>query len=136
MQVKFSQIKLASGLFFILCSSVAYADYDAADLKKLFTDKNQRARIDAARSGRYSGADEQQTKKIKVSGYVTRSGGKSVVWINDKNTLEGSRLGNVKVHQSSVGKNKKITLTVKEKTIRLKAGETWTEEPDYSDGDR
>jgi hypothetical protein len=136
MRVKLSQIKQIVGLFFILCSSVAYAGYDAAGLKKLFTDQGQRARIDAERSGNYSGEQEQQTRKVKVSGYMTRSDGESVVWVNGKNTLEASKFGNVKVHQSSVGKSKKITLTVKEKTIRLKAGETWISEPDYSDGDR
>jgi len=136
MQVKSLQVKLVTGVFFILCSCVAHATYDAADLKKLFTDKGQRARIDAERSGSYSGEQEQHTREVKISGYMTRSDGKSVVWVNDKNTLESPKLGNVRVHQSSVGRNKKITLTVKDKTIRLKAGETWTEEPGYSDGDR
>lgn len=135
MRVKSLQVKLVTGLFFILCSSIAYAAYDVADLKKLFTDKGQRARIDAERSGSYSAEQEQHTREVKISGYMTRSDGKSVVWVNNKNTLDSPKLGNVRVHQSSVGKNKKITLTIEEKTIRLKAGETWVEEPDYSDGD-
>ena len=131
MQVKVSNIALVSGLLCILCSSFVYAGYDEGDLKKLFTDKSQRARIDAARSGNFSQEDSLQTRKVKVSGYVTRSDGKSVVWVNNKNTIDSSRLGNVKVQHSSVGKNKKVTLIMKDKTIRLKAGETWSEEIDY-----
>lgn len=124
------QLKLIiTALFCMICSNVLYADYDAADLQKLFTDKKQRARIDATRSGNYTRPDSrQQTRKIKVSGYVTRSDGKSVVWINNKNTLDSTKIGDVKVHQSSIGKNKKITVSVDNKTAKLRPGETWYKE--------
>lgn len=128
MRVKILQVILAGGLFFILCSGSVHAAYDAANLKKLFTDKSQRAQIDAARSGGFSGVEQKQTRKIKVSGYVTRSDGKSVVWVNNKSTLENPRIGDVKVHQSSIGKNKKVTISVDNKTTRLKPGETWYKE--------
>jgi len=124
------QLKLIiTGLFCIIFSNVLHADYDAADLQKLFTDKKQRARIDATRSGKVTASDvRKQTRKIKVSGYVTRSEGKSVVWINNKNTLNGPRLGDVKVHQSSIGKNKKVSISVDNKTATLRPGETWFKE--------
>ena len=128
MGAKILQVMLAGGLFFILSSASAQAAYDAGSLKKLFTDKSQRAQIDAARSGGFSGVEQKQTRKIKVSGYITRSDGKSVVWVNNKNTLENSRIGDVKVHQSSIGKNKKVTISVDNKTTRLKPGETWYKE--------
>jgi hypothetical protein len=126
-------IKMRVKLFLIvwlsfIYSAVVYADYDASDLKKLFTDKGQRAQIDAARSGKSSGSELQQTTRINVSGYVTRSDGKSVVWVNNKNTLDSSRIGDVNVQQSSIGKNKKVTVTVDGKTARLKPGETWSKE--------
>ena len=129
-QVNAMQIKLIiMGLFCMICSNILYADYDAADLQKLFTDKQQRARIDATRSGKRTVSDVQkQTSKIKVSGYVTRSNGKSVVWINNANTLDSPGVGNVKVHQSSIGKNKKVTVSVDNKTTRLRPGETWYKE--------
>jgi hypothetical protein len=119
--------------FFMVCfcffySVIAHADYDASDLKKLFTDQGQRAQIDAARSGKSSGSELQQTTRVNVSGYVTRSDGKSVVWVNNKNTLDSSRIGDVKVQQSSIGKNKKVTITVDGKTARLKPGESWSKE--------
>ena len=127
MRAKILQVTLAGGLFFIM-SSGSVASYDAADLEKLFTDKSQRAQIDAMRSGSFSGVEQKQTRKIKVSGYVTRSDGKSVVWINNKNTLENTRIGDVRVHPSSVGNNKKVTISVDNKTTRLKPGETWYKE--------
>lgn len=124
MQVKI----ILTGLLCFICSSTLHADYDAADLKNLFTDKSQRAQIDAARSGNIPGSKLKQTSKIKVSGYVTRSNGKSVVWVNNKNTLESSKIGNIKVYQSSIGKDKKVTLNVGGKSARLKPGETWHKE--------
>jgi hypothetical protein len=115
----------------ILClmySAASQADYDASELNKLFTDKSQREEIDAARSGKKTGNDLQQTTKVKVSGYVTRSDGKSVVWVNDKNTRDSSKVGDVKVQQSTVGDNKKVTISVDGKTTRLKPGEIWSKE--------
>ena len=120
---------ILTGLFCMICSNALHADYDAADLQKLFTDKKLRARIDATRSGDYTGLDKQkQTSKIKVSGYVKRSNGKSVVWVNNKSTLQGLKIGNVKVHRSYIGKDKKVTISVDNKTTRLRPGETWYKE--------
>lgn len=114
-----------AGLFFFCSCSSVYAEFDPANLKNLFTDKIQRAQIDAARSGNVSGPEVKQTSKIKVSGYITRSDGKSVVWLNNKNTLEGSNIGDVRVHQHTIGKDKKVTISVDGKTARLKPGEIW-----------
>lgn len=103
--------------------AVSHAEFDADDLGKLFTDKKQRAQIDAARSG-VSGATNR-TDKVKVDGYVTRSDGKSVVWVNGQNTLESSRIGNIRVHQPSMHKDKKVSISVDGESRRLRPGETW-----------
>ena len=125
MQVK----SITVGLMCLLCSSVLYAEYDADDLQKLFTDKKQRAQIDAARSGNYTGSElQQQTSKVNVSGYMTRSDGKSVVWVNNRNTLESSKIGDVRVQQSNIGKDKKVGVTVDGRHVHLKPGETWNKE--------
>jgi len=130
-KIKLVKIQLViAGLFCMLCSNASYAEYDVADLQKLFTDKKQRAQIDAARSGKVTQAVAQtvtkkRTKKIKVTGFMTRSDGKSVVWINNKNTMDGSKIGSIKVHHGSVGKNNKVTVTVDGKRKQLKPGETW-----------
>ena len=124
MQIK---ITLISVICFI-SSSTVYADYDEADLKKLFTDKSQRIQIDAARSGNYTGSELKKTSEINVSGYVKRGDGRSVVWVNDKSTLDNLKMGDVRVHHSSIGKNKKVTISVDGKTAQLKPGETWIKE--------
>ena len=120
--------RVITALLFVSFSGVSSAEYNADDLSKLFTDKSQRTQIDAARSGNTSGGEIRQTREVKVSGYVTRSDGKSVVWVNNKNTLESSKLGDVRVHQSNIGENKKVTISVEGKSKRLKAGETWHKE--------
>jgi hypothetical protein len=123
------QAKLITGLIIILCSGTSYADYGAENLDTLFTDKSQRARIDAARSGNNTGTDlPQQTSKVSVSGYMKRSDGKNVVWVNGENTLEGSKIGYIKVQQSNIGKNKKVGITVDGTHVHLKPGETWSKE--------
>lgn len=122
------RVKLIIALLLVICSSASLADYDAANLGNLFTDKSKRTQIDAARSGSYSADRPKQTNKVSISGYVTRSDGKGVVWINDKNTLNSSRVGNVRVQQSTIGKNKKVTVSVDGKSRGLKAGQTWHKE--------
>lgn len=119
--------RIIVGLLCALYGSVSHAYYDPADLKKLFTDKTQRSQIDAARTGK-AVPGVRQTNKVKLSGYMTRSDGKSVVWLNNNNTLENSKVGNATVHRSTVGKNKKVTVSVEGKTKSLKPGETWDKE--------
>lgn len=126
MQVK-NYFVLVTVLFF-LSNNVAWAEYDAAELKTLFTDKNQRAKIDAMRAGTYSASNKQQVNKVKVQGYVTRSDGKSVVWLNNKNTLESTKIGDIKVHRASIGKNKKVGITLDGQHVHLKPGQTWNKE--------
>lgn len=113
----------------ILFSDLALAAYDSASLKTLFTDKSQRAQIDAERSGIVvQGKPSPQSNKVKVNGYITRSDGRSVVWVNNKSTLKSSTVGNVKVQQTNIGKNKKVGVTVDGKHNHLKPGETWDKE--------
>ena len=121
-------------LIVLMCSSNAYAEYDVDNLKKLFTDKKQRVQIDAARSGNYSINSSQQTKKVSVLGYMKRSNGNSVVWVNGQNTMEGSKLGDIDVHRSNIGKNKKVTIKLEDNIIRLMPGEHWVEGAGVADG--
>ncbi len=121
-----STISVALCFVFSCVACTVYAtNYDSADLNTLFTDKNQRANIDAARSGKKATTGIKKIRKVEVSGYVTRSDGKSVVWVNDKNTLESSTIDGARVHQSSIGKNKKVTVTLDGKTKSLRPGEKW-----------
>lgn len=119
---------LLAGLFLSFSSDALHAEYDASSLKNLFTDKSQRSQIDAARTGKNLKAEFQQTNKVNVNGYVTRSDGKSVVWLNNKSTLDSSKIGDVRVHARDIGRDKKVTISVDGKSVRLKPGETWSKE--------
>lgn len=112
-----------AGLIIVFFSGVSSAQYYADDLNRLFTDKNQRARIDAARSGATGTARE--TSKVRIDGYVTRSDGKSVVWVNGQNTLDNSRIGNIRIQQPSTYKDKKVGVSIDGESRRLRPGETW-----------
>lgn len=116
------------GLISMVCTTALHADYDEKQLKKLFTDKKQRAQIDALRSGKTSGVKSQQSNTINVNGYMTRSNGKSVVWVNNKSTLESSQVGDIKVYHNKIGNNKKVVISAGGKTAQLKPGETWHKE--------
>lgn len=117
--------KIVLSLLCLMYSNVLFAGYDVSDLQQLFTDKKQRSQLDAARSGKVTATELPQTSQVKMSGYMIRSNGKSVVWLNNTNTLQSSKLGDVRVQESSVGKNKKVTLTVGGNHKRLKPGEVW-----------
>ena len=121
-------MKLIFLLLGCLITAPVLAEYDADELGKLFTDREQRSHIDAARLGQGKNTSVRQTSKVNMNGYLTRSDGKSVVWVNDESTLESTRVGDVRVHSSSIGKNKRVTISVDGKTARLKPGETWHKE--------
>ena len=115
-------------LITLMCCSNVHAEYDVDDLEKLFTDKSQRAQIDAARSGDYVSSSSHKTNKVKVLGYMKRSSGKSVVWVNNKNTLDGTAIDDIRVHKNNLGENNKVTVSVDGKYKRLKPGESWNKE--------
>ncbi|VAW54889.1 hypothetical protein MNBD_GAMMA05-1846 [hydrothermal vent metagenome] len=114
-------------LMVLMSSTPAYAEYDVNDLKKLFTDKRQRAQIDAARAGDYSGSEVQQATQVNVSGYMKRSGGKSVVWVNGTNTLESSKVGGVMVNTQTINNDNKVPVKIDGRTVYVRPGESWSE---------
>ncbi len=139
MQVRILLKILMSAVLFLSLVPVSHAEYIESDLKNLFTTKKQRAKIDAVRFGKHVVAPAKRTvkkktknKKVKVSGYVTRSDGKSVVWLNGKSTLKSSRIGSVNVRKTDI-KNNKVTVNVDGKVVQLKPGQTWTETKGVSD---
>lgn len=120
------QVKPTIFGFILLCfSNILYADYDVGNLNKLFTDKQQRAQIDAIRSGKSTKPELKKANRVSVLGYVTRSNGKGVAWVNNKSTLEEANVGGVNVNKASIGKNKKVVISVDGRNIKLKPGETW-----------
>lgn len=115
-------------ILFCVCfifSSSSFAEYDVSELKNLFTDKSQRAVIDAKRSGKAGSRASIKSNQVNVSGYMTRSDGEGVVWLNNKNTLKSTKIDDIHVHKKSIGKDKKVTVNVDGKTVKIKPGESW-----------
>ena len=120
------KVRIIIGVFLCTyCSMLISADYDVQALHKLFTDKQQREKIDSLRSGKTIGKEVKKSETVSVNGYVTRSGGKSVVWVNNKNTINSSKVDDVTVYRSMVGKGKKVRVGLDGKSASLKPGETW-----------
>jgi len=121
--------KLAIAMLLLVTTSVYATEYDESQLLNLFTDQQQRAQIDALRTGAVSSEKGvRETNKVNLNGYMRRSDGKSVVWVNDGNTIEGARVDDLHIHSKSVGRDSKVTISVDGKAARLKPGETWIKE--------
>lgn len=125
--IKFSFIPLIVCLI-AYANDVRAAQYNDAELDNLFTSKKQRADIDSVRAGKSLTKKDKAASKVKLSGYMTRSDGKSVVWVNNGNTLKSSKVDGLKVYSGSVGKNKQVTISSEGKRAKLKPGETWQKE--------
>lgn len=120
--------RIAIAMVLLVTSSVCATEYDDSQLLNLFIDRQQRSQIDALRSGTVSDKGVRETNKVNLNGYMRRSDGNSVVWVNDGNTIEGTRVDDLRVHSKSVGRDNKVTISVDGKTTRLKPGETWIKE--------
>ena len=122
---------LVTGLYLVLQGTGHAAFYDENSLNKLFTEPSQRQKIDAFRKGKSLGATREQTSPtdVKVQGIVSRSDGKSTVWVNGKSTLDGNSVGGVNVNTRSVSrKSDRVAVSVNNKTVRLKPGQVWSED--------
>ena len=80
-----AKLILTMAMVFVFVSA-SRADYAESDLKNLFTSKSQRAKIDEVRFGKAAKdpiakkiKPKVKAKKVKVSGYVTRSDGREFI---------------------------------------------------------
>ncbi len=121
-----------AGLFFPL-QAVAQ-DYSEQSLRTLFTSQQQRQDIEAGRRG--SNLLEEQAlvgpSSVQINGVVKRSNGKSVVWVNGKNTLDSSMVDGVKVYSNSISSQNKVPVMIDGRKVYIKPGETWSEETGVS----
>ncbi len=121
---------IASGVMAVLLltgAQQAHARFDASRLGDLFLTVAQRQAIDARRQGKPAMKTPQNTDtEIRLKGFVQRSDGKNVIWVNDENTMKPSRLPNVKVHANTINRKKQVGLSVDGRWLRLKPGEKWT----------
>jgi hypothetical protein len=104
------------------------AQYDVDALQSFFTDKSQRKQLDIARSGKSADPEVRETRRVRVSGYMTRSDGKSVVWANGQNTIDDTRIDDVQIDTRGLNKSNQVTIRVDGKAARVKPGEAWVKE--------
>ena len=115
----------------VLSTSVMASGFNEQTLKSLFTTPAERQAINAERRGRQGGSEEIITgpTSVQVNGIVSRSDGKSVVWMNGRNTMNNSMIDGVKVYANSMKKsNSKIPVMIDGRMVYIKPGETWSEE--------
>jgi hypothetical protein len=114
----------------LFCPCANAAGFNEQSLKTLFTSPPERQTINAARrGGQSSGSDfVPGPAGVHVKGIMKRSNGKSVVWINNKNTMNSSMVDGVKVYSNAMNKNNKIPVRVDGRMVYVKPGETWSEE--------
>jgi hypothetical protein len=124
-------IILLISLYAILPANSAAAYFDESALGRLFTTPQQRHKIDVFRKGSSTGITHERSSPtdVKVQGIMTRSDGKSTVWVNGKSTLDSNRVGGVNVKLNSLNhKTDKVTVIINKNVVRLKPGQTWSED--------
>ena len=100
------------------------------ELGKLFTDSAQREKLEAVRYDAYDREAESASTitSVTVNGIVLRGDGKSVVWLNGKNTLEGQPGEGVTVDPNAADHNNySVPVKVDGRLLRMKPGQTWSD---------
>ena len=117
-------------LTLLFSQHVNAAGFNEQLLKTLFTSPAERQDINAARRGGQSSGDGYVSgpASIQVNGIVSRSDGKSVVWVNGKNTMNSSMVDGVEVYSNAMNQKNKIPVRVDGRMVYVKPGETWSEE--------
>jgi len=107
---------------------------------RLFTTDKERQRIDRHRSRTFTQSgqinDMDQTEKpivpptVTMQGFVKRSDGKNVVWVNNENTLNNRlKQKGIRVNTRNIQGNE-VDLSVAGKRVKLKPGQTLQENRD------
>jgi len=115
----------------IYCPSAIALDYDERSLGKLFTTPAERQKIDSLKSGDTQQAQTQRItpSSIRVNGVVIRSKGKNTVWVNGERASGNQTVSGVKVLANSVSKkSKKVPVLVDGKSVRIKPGQSWSDD--------
>ncbi len=124
-------------LLMLLITVQTYAvakDYSEQSLRTLFTSQQERQNIDNNRKQQGSSAEQVIVgpSSVRINGIMKRSNGKSVVWVNGKNTMDSSTVDGVKVYSNAINSKNKITVMVDGERVYLKPGEAWSEEAGVS----
>lgn len=113
------------------CPMATAMDFDERALGKLFTTPAERQTIDSTKSGDVQQASTRRItpSSIRVNGMVIRSKGKNSVWVNGGKSTGNETVGGVRVMANSVSKkNIKVPVLVDGKSVRIKPGQSWSED--------
>ena len=114
------------------CSGTGNAAmFEENAIDKLFTTASERQKIDSFRKGKSVGVAREQVSPtdVKVQGMVKRSDGKTTVWVNGQSTLDSNTVGGVRVSPGRTDSNSnKVSVSVNNKSVRLKPGQVWSED--------
>lgn len=119
-------------LILFTAHSLSWAiEYDESALGLLFTTPIERQSIDNAK--RHDVPQESLRRvtptNVKINGIVIRSNGGSTAWVNGKQTSGNNTAAGVKVMTRLVSNtDKKIPVLVDGKSIKIKPGQSWSEE--------
>ena len=106
-------------------------EYDESALGPLFTTPIERQSIDNAKRDDVPQESLRRVTptKVKINGIVIRSNGSSTAWVNGKQTSGNNTTAGVKVLTRALSdKDKKIPVLVDGKSIKIKPGQSWSEE--------
>jgi hypothetical protein len=117
-------------VLFALTAKTAMAQDGVENLGTLFTDSEQREKLEAVRRGTYMEETEKNSRvsNIRVDGVMIRSDGKNVVWINGKSTIDGGPIEGIKVNADAADRDShKVPVTIEGKRVYVKPGQVWSE---------
>jgi len=107
------------------------------DLRTLFTTTQIRQQLNEQRNqGKFDSTKNSTTNtklrepiKVNMQGMVIRKNKKTVIFINNENTLKSTIINNeIKVRAGYIkNRSLKIPIRVKQQTIKLKPGQQWNE---------
>jgi hypothetical protein len=145
----FLSFRSKGGNLALFCSLMVLTPFAFAtdDLGRLFTTPQQREVLEKLRHQKpveeitapeilfeepVVETEKPEIGGITVNGLVYRKGGKSTAWINSANTLEGN-FGNeyIQIDARNIKPDDvEIVIPVSEKSVKLKAGDTYDPETD------
>ena len=125
-------LKGLSFLFLLMPLSTASAvDYSEVMLGKVFTTPTERQSID---NSKRDDVPQESVRRVaptnvKINGVVIRSNGSNTAWVNGKQSSGNRTTGGVKVLTRSLSnKDYKIPVLVDGKSVKIKPGQSWSEE--------
>ena len=126
----FKSFILSTFIYVTFCNTSVAADYSERDLGTLFTTPSERQKIDSSKRGDVTQTNSRRItpSSITINGMVIRSKGENTVWVNGDKSTGNKTSSGVKVLANSVSKNNKVRVLVDGKSVRIKPGQSWSEE--------